>query len=93
MTGAADYHVFRRASSADAFYAKPGGVARPPAFGTSKNIASEVDLTLRYPVDRYTLLATGWSHVFPGRFITQGGGASGSDTGINFAYVTFQYTL
>jgi hypothetical protein len=92
-TALADYHVLRRASAADAFYAKSGGVARPAGFGTSKDIASELDVTVRYPVDRYLLLLTGWSHVFPGGFIKQGGAASGADKPINVAYLTLQYTL
>ena len=93
IVGAADYHVLRRASAADAFYALNGAVARRPAFGTSKNLASELDLTLRWPVDRHMLLLTGWSHVIPGRFIEQGGSAAGAAEPIGFAYLTLQYTL
>ncbi len=93
VVGAADYHVLRRASAADAFYALNGAVARRPSFGTAKDIGSSVDLTLRWPVDRHLLLLTGWSHVLPGRFIEQGGRASGADKPIGFSYLSAQYTL
>ena len=93
MSGAVDYHILRRATATDAFYALNGAVARPSGFGTSKNLASEVDVTLRWPVDRHMLLLTGWSHVLPGRFIMQGGSASGADKPIDFTYLTLQYTL
>lgn len=93
MLAGADYHVLRRASAADAFYALPGGVARPSAFGSAKVIATELDLTLRWPVDRHLLLHGGWSRVFPGAYIRQGGGASGADRPIGFTYLMLQYTL
>ena len=93
VSGTAEYHVLRRASAADAFYNKAGGVARAATFSTAKPIGSDLDLTLRCPVDRYTLLMAGWSHFFPGRFIKQGGGASGADKPIDFAYLMLQYTL
>ena len=93
LVGAADYHAFRRASAQDAFYALSGAVSRARNFGTSHSIASEVDLSLRWPVDRHKLLLAGWSHVWPGEFIRQGGSASGADRPINFVYLTAQYTL
>ena len=93
VVGAADYHVLRRSSAADAFYALNGAVARRASYGAAKNIGSELDLTLRWPVDRHLLLLTGWSHVLPGRFIEQGGRASGADKPIGFSYLTAQYTL
>lgn len=93
VVGAADYHVLRRASAADAFYAINGAVARRPSFGSAKGIGSAVDLTLRWPVDRHLLLLTGWSHVLPGRFIEQGGGVTGADKSIGFSYLSAQYTL
>lgn len=93
MVATADIHSLRRASSADAWYALTGAVARPPAFGATKDLASELDLTLRWPVDRHMLLLTGWSHVAPGRFVRKGGGASGADRAIDFSYLMLQYTL
>jgi hypothetical protein len=93
MAGGADYHVLRRASATDAFYAPTGAVSRPPGFGTSKDLASEFDLTLRWPVDRHSSFLSGWTHVRPGDFIQQGGRSSGADKAIDFTYVSVQYTL
>ena len=93
LVGAADYHVFRRASANDAFYALSGVVSRSAGFGTAKSVASELDLSFRWPVDRHRLLLAGWSHVFPGAFITQRGGPSGADLPIDFVYLMAQYTL
>ena len=93
LVGAADYHLFRRASANDAFYALSGVVSRSASFGTAKSVASELDLSFRWPVDRHRLLLAGWSHVFPGAFITQGGGPSRADLPIDFVYLMAQYTL
>ena len=93
LEGAAAYHVLRRASANDAFYALSGAVSRARSFGTSKSVASELDLTARWPVDAHKLLLAGWSHVWAGEFITQGGGAAGADKPINFVYFMAQYTL
>lgn len=93
VSGAADYHYFRRASVRDAFYALPGFVARPAGYGSSPSIASEVDLSVRWPVSAHRLLLAGWSHVFPGAFITEGGRASGADSPIDFLYLMAQYTM
>jgi len=93
LSGVAEYHVINRASATDAFYNKAGGVARAATFGTSKAIGSDLDLTLRAPLDRYTMLMMGWSHFFPGQFIKQGGAAANAAKPIDLAYVMFQYTL
>lgn len=93
MLAALDYHALRRARSTDAFYALTGAVSRPAGYSASNEIASEIDLTVRWPVDRHLLFLGGWSHVIPGDFIKQGGRASGADRPIDFTYVTLQYTL
>jgi len=93
MVGAVDYHAFRRARATDAFYALTGAVSRAASFGTSNSLASELDLSARWPVDKHALLLGGWSHVRPGDFIKQGGGASGADRPIDFTYVSLQFSL
>ena len=84
-----DVHYFRRASSDDAAYNAGGGVLRAGTAGTSKYVGVEVDLTLKIPVSAYTLVGFGYSHFFAGDFIDQ----AGSSEDIDFAYVSFQYTL
>lgn len=93
LEGAFAYHVLRRASANDAFYALSGAVSRAPSFGTSKRVATELDLTVRWPIDAHKLLFAGWSHVWAGEFIRQGGGPVGADKPIDFVYLMAQYTL
>lgn len=93
LEGGAAYHVLRRASANDAFYALSGAVSRGRSFGSSNSVASELDLTMRWPVDGHQLLLAGWSHVWAGTFIRQGGGAAGADKPIDFVYLMAQYTL
>lgn len=87
----AEYHLLSRASTTDAFYNKAGGVGRAATFGTSKAIGSDLDLTVRTPIDRYTLLMFGWSHFSPGQFIKQG--TTGGAKAIDMAYAMLQYTM
>jgi hypothetical protein len=84
-----DVHYFRRASSDDAAYNAGGGVLRGGAAGTSKYVGVEIDLTLKIPVSTYSLVQFGYSHFFAGDFIDQ----AGSSEDIDFAYLSFQYTL
>lgn len=93
MVGGLDYHTLRRARSTDAFYALSGAVSRPAAFGTSNDLASEIDLTLRWPIDRHASFLSGWSHVRPGDLIKEAGRLTGADKPIDFTYLSLQYSL
>ena len=93
LEGGVAYHVLRRASANDAFYALSGAVSRAAGFGTSKSLAAELDLTVRWPIDVHKVLLAGWSHVWAGEFIRQGGGPAGADKPIDFVYLMAQYTL
>jgi len=80
---------FRRQSDQDAVYNVGGGVFRAGDLGTSKAIASEIDVWLRHRFGRHTTLLTGYSHLFPGDFIRE----SGSAEDIDFFYVQLLYTF
>ncbi len=84
-----DSHILRRASADDALYDTSGNVVRKALPGTSRKVGSEIDLTLKYPIDRHTAATAGFSHFFAGDFIKQ----SGAGRGIDFAYVMLQYTF
>jgi hypothetical protein len=84
-----DLHYFRRASNDDAVYNAGGGVLRPGTAGGSNDVGVELDLSLKLPVSAYTLLELGYSHFFAGKFIDQ----AGPSDDIDFAYLSFQYTL
>jgi hypothetical protein len=52
-------------------------------------VGSEVDWTVGYRMNRHTSLTAGYSHFFPGPFLTE----SGPDEGTNFGYIMIQYTF
>jgi len=84
-----DYHLFERAESADALYNAGGAVVRPADPAASKDVGSELDLTINWKVSRSVLLNGGYSHFFAGDFIEE----TGADSDIDFAYVSAQYTF
>ena len=91
LGGQVDVHRFTRASPGDGIYNKLGApITRTgPLANLPRSIGAELDVTVRYPVDRNLLLSSGWSRFWPGSFIVQ----SGPSRAINFSYVTAQYTL
>lgn len=84
-----DYHIFSRAEREDALYNAGGSVVRKGTDGESKDIGSEIDLTLTYKFSREFTAWAGYSHFFAGDFIAE----SGPDEDTDFAYVTVQYTF
>jgi hypothetical protein len=82
-----DFHNFWRANSADGLYNAGGGLVRSGAAGESKRIGNEVDLTLRYAVNKYWNLSGGYSHFCPGSFITESGTQESTDF-VHFAVQT-----
>jgi len=84
-----DGHYFWRASNRDAVYNAGGAVARAGGLGTSHNIGGEIDLRLRYQIDRHQTIIGGYSHFFPGSFIKQ----SGAHEDIDFSYLIWQLTF
>lgn len=88
-TLAARVFRFWRQSDQDAVYNAGGGVLRAGDLGTSKAIASEIDVWLNHGFGRHTTTLVGYSHVFPGDFIRE----SGTAQDIDFFYVQLQYTF
>lgn len=84
-----DWHNFWRANTSDGIYNAGAGLVRPGAAGVSRDVGRELDLTLKYPLDRHMVIIVGFSHFFAGDFIRE----SGSSQGINFGYTTLQYTF
>ncbi len=91
LAAQADVHRFTRVSTSDGIYSKLGApIARTGTLATlPKAIGTELDLTLRYPLDRYLLASSGWSAFLPAGFITQ----SGPSRVIRFMYVALQFTI
>ena len=65
------------------------GVVRPGGGSSSKEIGSEIDLTLKYKFDRHLLGLLGYSHFFAGDFIED----TGASSDIDFLYAQVQYTF
>lgn len=89
LSAAVAWHKFWRADTDDALYNAGTKVVRAGAAGTSSDVGSELDLTLKYKFDRHTVLVVGFNHFFAGDFIRE----SGSSQGVNFGYLTLQYTF
>lgn len=85
----AEYHAFWRASDDDAIYAVGGGVARASGGSGSAFIGHEIDLLLRWKIDRHTDVLIGYSHFFTGEFIED----TGADGDVSFFYTQVQFTF
>lgn len=83
----ADFHNFTRAEDADSVYNAGGGILRATAPGASDSVGQEIDITLKYSVDRHLTLQGGYSHFFAGDFFTD----TGADEDIDFYYFQAVY--
>jgi len=80
---------FWRAREDDALYNAGSGVVRPGAPGTSLEVGQEIDILLKYAHNIHTVLLLGYSHFFPGDFISE----TGPDDPIDFLYTSMQFTF
>lgn len=83
----ADFHHFIRASDADSVYNAGGGVLRATALGASDEVGQEIDVTLKYIVDRHLTLQGGYSHFFAGDYFSD----TGLSEDIDFFYFQVVY--
>lgn len=56
---------------------------------SSRQVGTEVDLTLKHKFDRHALVSVGYSHFFAGDVIDE----SGPSDDIDFVYVSHQFTF
>lgn len=84
-----DYHYFRRAEAEDAVYNAGGGVFRKADAALSREIGSEVDLTLLWKMCPNMTASTGYSRFFAGDFIER----SGPSSDLDFVYGSMQFTF
>ena len=80
---------FWRDQAQDALYNAGGGVLRPGAPGTSLEVGQEIDILLKYSYNVQTVFLFGYSHFFPGKFISQ----TGPDDPVDFVYASVQFTF
>ena len=84
-----DNHFFWRASNADSIYSPGGGVIRAGNTGTSTQVGSELDITLKYKINMHLSAQVGWGRFFAGDFIAE----SGSHKDIDLAYTQLKFTF
>ncbi|MBI5505710.1 MAG: alginate export family protein [Deltaproteobacteria bacterium] len=84
-----DVHYFLRADDNDALYNAGGAVVRAGNLGSSDEIGTELDFTLKRAFGRHLSALLGYSHLFAGNFIDE----SGPDKDTDFGYFSIQYTL
>ena len=89
LTLRGDYHLFWRASDADAVYNAAGGVLRADNGSDASYVGSEIDLLLNWQIDRHLSSYLGYSHFFAGDFIEQ----TGPSDDIDFFYAALTYTF
>ena len=82
-------HFLWRDEREDALYNAGGGVVRPGAPGTDREVGQEIDLTLTYRFDRHLIGELGYSHFFAGDFLEE----TGESDDIDFVYLQLQYTF
>ena len=64
-------------------------MVRAGNLGSSNDVGGEIDLTLKYVIDRHCSVLAGYSHFFAGDFIEE----SGSDDDMDFIHVSLNYTF
>lgn len=84
-----DHHIFDRENTSDALYNAGGGVLRAADTGTSRDIGSELDLTVKWMVTPEAALVVGYSKFFAGTFIEQGENSED----IEFFYTSVAYNF
>jgi hypothetical protein len=82
-------HHFRRPGRADGLYAASGSLLRAGDPGASRELGSELDLSLAYRLGAHVQLGAGYAHFFPGAFLEQ----TGPDENVDFAYALLQLTF
>ncbi len=89
LTAWADFHTFFADQDKDALYSAGGGKLRAaPAGGAgSHKFGHELDLTMKYAVDKHTTVLVGWAHFWPGGFIE----TSGDDDSPDLFYAQIEY--
>ncbi|NIP27112.1 MAG: alginate export family protein [Phycisphaerae bacterium] len=91
ITAWCDFHTFFADQDKDALYSA-GGV--PLRSGGSEGAGSqyfghELDITLKYAIDRHTTALVGWAHMWPGGFIKNTGPSESPD--LLYAQIEYKF--
>jgi alginate export protein len=83
------FYEFWRESLEDVVYTASGAVLRDAGTSNSRYVGDELDLLVNWQIDRHLSTYVGYSHFFPGGFISQ----TGSSQGIDFFYTAVTCTF
>jgi hypothetical protein len=89
LTAWADFHTFFVDQDRDALYSAGGSKLRTPTDGGSHKIGHELDLTMKYALDKHTTVLAGWAHMFPGGFIDRTG--TSEDADLIYAQIEYKF--
>ncbi len=84
------FYSFWLNEKTDALYNAGGAAIRRDATGGSGSyVGSEIDVAVKWQIDRHSAVLAGYSHFWPGGFIT----SSGAGRDIDFVYVQYQFSF
>ena len=89
LTAWADFHTFFADQDRDALYSAGGGKLRTPTDGGSHKFGHELDLTMKYALNRHTSVLAGWAHMWPGGFIDRTG--TSEDADLIYAQIEYKF--
>ncbi|MHC4543413.1 MAG: alginate export family protein [Planctomycetota bacterium] len=91
ITAWCDFHTFFAVKDEDALYSAGGGSLRSAGSGGagSHYFGHELDITLKYAIDRHTTALVGWAHMWPGGFIENAGPSESPD--LFYAQIEYKF--
>jgi hypothetical protein len=89
LTAWADFHTFFLDTNNDALYGANGKPLRPATGSGSDSVGHELDITVKYIINRHTTALAGWAHMWPGGFIEESGASEDAD--LFYAQVEYKF--
>ncbi|MHC5158560.1 MAG: alginate export family protein, partial [Planctomycetota bacterium] len=89
LTAWADFHTFFLDSNEDALYGANGKPLRPGTGNGSSTVGHELDMTVKYLLNRNTTVLAGWAHMWPGGFVENSGPSEDAD--LLYAQVEYKF--
>ena len=89
VTAWADFHTFFADQDNDTLYSAGGSKLRLSTTGGSHKFGHELDLTMKYALNKHTTALVGWAHLWPGGFIKRTG--TSEDADLFYAQVEYKF--
>ena len=90
ITAWADFHTFFADQDRDSLYGANGAPIRGDGTGGSHMFGHELDLTMKYAINKHTTALLGWAHFFTGGFIERTG-SPGEDADLIYAQIEYKF--